>query len=545
MHPSRAARRANIPAMRITDVPKLAVFLSAALTGLGCDETSPAAANGAAVDGAVADLGPAVDAAAQADGAKRPDAADDAAVSSDAQADMARPEPDAAVDAALSPDAAHVPMPDIMIDEAALLGNWWIDQKDFTEESCAVIEGCVNGIGRRTLLRFDVVTANVGDADLVMGRPERNEELFKYSACHDHHHFESYAQYGLLSPNGEIIVPGRKQAFCLLDWAQFLTEDPTVRSSAFFNCRFQGISRGWQDTYGGQLDCQWLDVTGVEPGKYLLDVQINNQGVLPDSDPTNNNATVRVDLPSIDITSECPEDAREGLLRSCGWQNAQTGRCASGDLVRIGCADQGQCQMGAACAGDPMMRICDGEGQCFPTTALEQSNNPCESECPYSEFYCPESGIYTVWLAPNADGGAFECELGSEAAPPPPVTGACDDESRVDGLDRNCDWTLGLDNVECFPGFDYYVGCNAACDPEVGVQCGGDPMLRVCKGENACTGFIAIEQNDDACGRNNVCPTARFTCPPSGRISALTAPYDWGSDARCELSLIRAPDHAD
>ena len=51
-----------------------------------------------------------------------------------------------------------------------------------------------------------------------------------------------------------------------------LTEGGTLAWSAFpqYDCVFQGLSAGWADVYSSDLDCQWLDVTGVPEGDYLL-----------------------------------------------------------------------------------------------------------------------------------------------------------------------------------------------------------------------------------------------------------------------------------
>ena len=47
--------------------------------------------------------------------------------------------------------------------------------------------------------------------------------------------------------------------------------------SSQYDCDFQGISQGWSDSYGSGLDCQWVDITGVPEGDYLLEIRINEK----------------------------------------------------------------------------------------------------------------------------------------------------------------------------------------------------------------------------------------------------------------------------
>ena len=166
------------------------------------------------------------------------------------------------------------PSPDLVLLDKNLLV--YTEELFIEPDACSLYEGCVIGPGWRKLLRFDTKTANAGAVDLVLGIPANHPDLFTYSPCHDHHHFDDYAAYTLLDGD-EVVAVGHKQAFCLLDYDNWawpeLGEDGQV-----YTCFNQGLSVGWSDTYRANLDCQWIDVTDVAPGSYTLRMDIN---VLP------------------------------------------------------------------------------------------------------------------------------------------------------------------------------------------------------------------------------------------------------------------------
>ncbi|HET6583393.1 MAG TPA: lysyl oxidase family protein [Nannocystaceae bacterium] len=180
-------------------------------------------------------------------------------------------DPDAPNNGPLGCDA-----PDLFVEENALdieEGMIYVANND-----CVLVEGCVGGTGWRRVLTFTTQTPNAGSRDLTMGVPSNHPDLFHYSECHNHFHFDGYAVYELVNDDG-VVATGHKQAFCLLDWDSWAWPGDDVH----YSCSNQGISRGWYDeyyaywsgsTYQG-LDCQWIDITDVAPGTYTLRVAVN------------------------------------------------------------------------------------------------------------------------------------------------------------------------------------------------------------------------------------------------------------------------------
>lgn len=210
-------------------------------------------------------------------------------------------------------------LPDLTIDAERIGASARMEKRTFAANACVIQEGCVAMPGERVLMRFDLETPNIGDGDLYLGDPSDSAELFTYSACHNHFHFESYAAYELRDQNDTVVATGHKQAFCLLDWHAYL---PGADPDAVYDCQFQGIQAGWSDVYGSNLDCQWVDVTGVPPGDYKLHVSVNHAKMLGEADYTNNEAVVDVTIPA----DTCPN----------GCRDFDPGCCADGDPCGLG-----------------------------------------------------------------------------------------------------------------------------------------------------------------------------------------------------------------
>lgn len=168
--------------------------------------------------------------------------------------------------------------PDLTIDTRRFAGKMNIVERRFGPEDCAVQEGGVGATGDRRLLRFDTVVLNAGDGDLVVGDRAAADNayrpLFEYATCHGHYHIRGFSEYDLLrAEDRSVVVKGRKLGFCFRD-----SEDYRGEGGWRYNCGNQGITSGWADVYGRDLDGQWIDITGVPPGNYIVRVTINASG---------------------------------------------------------------------------------------------------------------------------------------------------------------------------------------------------------------------------------------------------------------------------
>ena len=193
--------------------------------------------------------------------------------------------------------AVQEALPDLVVDQKRLADEILFDTVFVTENSCAKVEECVTGTGARRVLRFSVEAVNQGSATLTVPPPANRPDLFTFSPCHGHFHFSGFASYALLDAKGNTVLNGRKQAYCMED-TERIAQGPNVACSKQFTCDNQGIQRGWSDLYGNTLDCQWLDITDVEPGDYRLQVTLNPARAFQELTLDNNTASVPVTIPA-------------------------------------------------------------------------------------------------------------------------------------------------------------------------------------------------------------------------------------------------------
>ena len=214
----------------------------------------------------------------------------------------------------LTPDTV-----DLTVDAGAIQRTAEVVEITFAPADCAVVEGSVIAAGKRRLLRFDTIVRNLGTFACVIGDPADPEppipaDAFHFHDCHGHWHLEGFADYRLLHMDGTIAAVGHKQSFCIADSLAILN-----LPSNGFDCSFQGLSSGWADVYARGVPGQWIDVSGLPGGDYLVVVRINPEGILPEvHDVHPNTATVSFHLPApssavaqLDDHADTPDRATE------------------------------------------------------------------------------------------------------------------------------------------------------------------------------------------------------------------------------------------
>jgi hypothetical protein len=220
---------------------------------------------------------------------------------------------------------------DLIVRQDILEQQWVVRDENLPASYCSVIEGEVQP-GVHRLIRFTVMTPNIGTEDITVGDPNEHfaagDGLFEFATCHQHYHFRHYAQYQLIDPATGHVWRAAKRGFCMLD------TDPNPayygmppRAGKYRSCGAigiagnQGVTAGWADTYRFFLGGQYFVLDGgdgqppVPPGNYVIRITVNPPFVpqggepcpyqdsngfchqLPESNYANNSTQVDVSIP--------------------------------------------------------------------------------------------------------------------------------------------------------------------------------------------------------------------------------------------------------
>ncbi|GCC30395.1 protein-lysine 6-oxidase-like [Chiloscyllium punctatum] len=189
-------------------------------------------------------------------------------------------------------------LPDLVPDPYYIQASMYIQRMHMYALRCAAEENCLSrsaysprtsDLSIRVLLRFPQRVKNQGTADFLPNRPRHTWE---WHSCHQHYHsMDQFSHYDLLQATTQRkVAEGHKASFCLEDTVC----DPGIRRRYACTAHTQGLGPGCYDTYNADIDCQWIDITDVAPGNYILKVSVNPGFLVPESVMTNN--VVRCDI---------------------------------------------------------------------------------------------------------------------------------------------------------------------------------------------------------------------------------------------------------
>jgi len=223
--------------------------------------------------------------------------------------------------------------PDLTIDPGILAArnSTIVQMHTFAPTDCAVVEGMAVA-GTRRLLLFSTQSNNLGPGAVILGNPADHPDWFEFATCHGHYHIKDYADYRLWTTAGYAqwkalraaspgacaaqvldanpsllshLVKGNKLGLCFYDvlmmgQARAATEicPRTLDPQTYLDCDFAGLGVCWADIYSaglfGSIDGQWIDITGLADGEYVLENESNATHLITEADYNNNSTAIRL-----------------------------------------------------------------------------------------------------------------------------------------------------------------------------------------------------------------------------------------------------------
>ena len=210
-------------------------------------------------------------------------------------------------------------------------------------ETCFASEKAEDGA--QNCLRFDQSFSNVGEgpAELRFRLPHdpanTSHDVFQrtyfsdapshvvdtlagtweFHAAHGHYHYDNFAQSNLWAVDKKgrrtgaaPVGTGRKVSFCVEDesldatlWGKKGVGPRTYRApdclfaqvvGTDFDYLVQGLTPGWTDVYQWYIPGQYIEVTGVPDGDYILETVVDPDHKVIEANESNNCGSVRVHL---------------------------------------------------------------------------------------------------------------------------------------------------------------------------------------------------------------------------------------------------------
>ncbi len=174
-------------------------------------------------------------------------------------------------------------LPDLTLENARVT----VAVRTFNAADCNVVTGCLNASGTRRVVDVNVDVTNAGQFDLVLGVP--GSGLWEQDMCLQTV-LPALVGYQVLNNAGVEVDTGRFASGCVADPA-----GPTAR----YTCALQGLSVGASSVDQPAQSCSLVDTTALPAGSYTLRLTVNPDGVLADSNATNNTVDVPFNVTAV------------------------------------------------------------------------------------------------------------------------------------------------------------------------------------------------------------------------------------------------------
>lgn len=130
---------------------------------------------------------------------------------------------------------------------------------------------------------------------------------FVFHPKHHHWHLENFARYELQTLSGAVVGTTDKVSFCLGDNLRTNPGLPGSPASPYFSVcsrdSDQGMSIGWTDVYGAQLEGQSITLDSSIAGTYCLVETADPLNHIAESNDSNNRAAIQVTISGTTVTT--------------------------------------------------------------------------------------------------------------------------------------------------------------------------------------------------------------------------------------------------
>ncbi|XP_055848149.1 lysyl oxidase homolog 2B [Episyrphus balteatus] len=192
--------------------------------------------------------------------------------------------------------------PDLVFNYLELEQTAHLEDRPMFFLQCAMEENCVAAeayeiqkanpdwhLITRRLLKFTASVLNAGNTDF---RPSIPKHLWEWHMCHMHYHsMEVFAVFDIFDLHGNKVAQGHKASFCLEDNQCLPGAKPKYACANFGD---QGISVNCSDIYRYNIDCQWVDISEMEVGDYIMKISVNPEFKVSEMSFDNNAAVCKL-----------------------------------------------------------------------------------------------------------------------------------------------------------------------------------------------------------------------------------------------------------